>query len=150
MFSMLQCIVFCNLGLIDLPFHSWTSSFLSSYLFPKMPYLSIVTNRPISEKKEDELLKILTAKCSEWLGKSEDFVMVRIKAGEKLAFAGTEEPAIYAELFSIGLSSAVVPELSSSICDFIDGFLSVPKDRIYLNFCDVPREFWGWDGRTFA
>ena len=115
-----------------------------------MPYLSIVTNCPVSANQEKELLRNLSTKCSEWLEKSEAFVMVRVKAGEKLAFAGTEEPAIYGELFSIGLSSSDVPLLSAAICDFLENSLSVSKDRIYLNFRDVPREFWGWKGRTFA
>lgn len=115
-----------------------------------MPYLSIVTNCPMLANKEEEVLKSLSQKCSEWLGKSEAFVMVRVKTGEKLVFAGTEEPAIYGELFSIGLSSADVLSLSSGICDFLENSLSVSKDRIYLNFRDSPREFWGWNGRTFA
>ena len=76
--------------------------------------------------------------------------MVRLNLGENLCFAGTDAPAAFGELFSIGLSDLETPSLSANLCKFLVERLTVSADRIFLNFHDVPRGLWGWKGRTFA
>jgi len=115
-----------------------------------MPFVSVTTNQSLSQSDKAELLSEISFNCAEILGKSEDYVMVRLNLGESLFFAGTEEPAIFAELFSIGLSSMDAPTLSCALCKFLSERLGVVPKRIYLNFRDVPREMWGWNGSTFA
>jgi phenylpyruvate tautomerase len=76
--------------------------------------------------------------------------MVRLNLGESIFFAGTVEPALFAELFSIGLSAIDAPTLSFPLCQFFSKRLAIALKRIYLNFHDAPREVWGWNGSTFS
>ncbi|MFP6893518.1 MAG: phenylpyruvate tautomerase MIF-related protein [Opitutales bacterium] len=115
-----------------------------------MPFVSVTTNQSLSQSDKAELLTELSFKCAEILGKSEDYVMVRLNLGESIFFAGTDEPALFAELFSIGLSAMDAPTLSFALCKFLSERLAIAPKRIYLNFHDVPREMWGWNGSTFA
>ena len=115
-----------------------------------MPYFSVSTNQSLSPGDETALLADLSRTCAELLGKPEDYVMVRLNLGERLFFAGTDEPAVFGELFSIGLAVSEVPRLSSILCELLKERLAVPAERTYLNFHDAPRELWGWNGRTFA
>ena len=115
-----------------------------------MPYFSVTTNQSLSPEDETALLEDLSRTCAELLGKPEDYVMVRLNLGERLFFAGTDEPAAFGELFSIGLATSEVPCLSAKLCEFLGERLVVPTERTYLNFHDAPRELWGWKGRTFA
>ncbi|MDA0723375.1 MAG: phenylpyruvate tautomerase MIF-related protein [Verrucomicrobia bacterium] len=50
----------------------------------------------------------------------------------------------------MGLSVMDAPTLSFALCKFLSERLSIAPKRIYLNFHDVPREMWGWNGSTFA
>ena len=115
-----------------------------------MPFVSVTTNQSLSPSDKAELLSEISFNCAEILGKSEDYVMVRLNLGESLFFAGTEEQAIFTELFSIGLSALDVPTLSCALCKFLSERLGVTPKRIYLNFRDVPRGMWGWNGSTFV
>jgi phenylpyruvate tautomerase len=60
--------------------------------------------------------------------------MVVLKGSVPMAFGGTQEPAAYGELVSIGgLNPDVNKKLSASI---LESKLSVPKSRFYLKFYD--------------
>jgi phenylpyruvate tautomerase PptA (4-oxalocrotonate tautomerase family) len=118
--------------------------------FEPMPFVSVTTNQSLSRSDKAELLTELSFKCAAILGKSEDYVMVRLNLGESIFFAGTDEPALFAELFSIGLSAMDAPTLSFALCKFLSERLAIAPKRIYLNFHDVPREMWGWNRSTFA
>ncbi|KAL2229580.1 UNVERIFIED_CONTAM: B2 protein [Sesamum indicum] len=55
-----------------------------------------------------------------------------------MAFGGTEQPAAYGELVSIGgLSPDVNKKLSGAIANILETKLSVPKSRFYLKFYDT-------------
>jgi len=118
--------------------------------FEPMPFVSVTTNQSLSQSAKAELLTELSLKCAEILGKSKDYVMVRLNLGENIFFAGTDEPALFAELFSIELSAMDAPTLSFELCKFLSEKLAVSTKRIYLNLHDVSREMWGWNGSTFA
>ncbi|MBW2199587.1 MAG: hypothetical protein JRF71_01955 [Deltaproteobacteria bacterium] len=40
-------------------------------------------------------------------------------------------------------------EFSEKICGFIDQELGVPKDRIFIDFKNLERNLFGWNGKTF-
>jgi hypothetical protein len=61
----------------------------------------------------------------------------------------TGEPAAFAELRGIGLPVSKTGELSRLICELIESGLGVPRQRIYINFADIPASQWGWNGQTF-
>lgn len=66
------------------------------------------------------------------------YVMIVLKGSVPIAFGGTEEPAAYGELLSIGgLSSDVNKKLSAAIASVLESKLSVPKSRFYLKFYDT-------------
>ena len=55
-----------------------------------------------------------------------------------MAFAGTEAPAAYGELISIGgLGPSVNGKLSSTLADILQTKLSIDSSRFYIKFYDV-------------
>lgn len=64
--------------------------------------------------------------------------MIVLKGSVPIAFGGTEEPAAYGEVVSIGgLNSDVNKKLSAAIAEVLEAKLSVPKSRFYLKFYDT-------------
>lgn len=113
-----------------------------------MPLLSVETNTPLPADS-GRLTADLSAKMAEWLGKPEAYVMVRLRFNRDMRFAGTTEPLAYCELKSIGLPEARTPALSASLCRQLQERLAIPPERVYIEFSDAPRRFWGWNGSTF-
>lgn len=69
----------------------------------------------------------------------------------KMSFAGTFEPVCYIEIKSIGnMNPSQTQTMSQDFCQQIEDKLGVPKNRIYIEFADVQRAMWGWNGSTFA
>lgn len=55
-----------------------------------------------------------------------------------MSFGGTEEPAAYGELISIGgVGPDTNKRLSAAISDILKTKLSVPSNRFYIKFFDV-------------
>lgn len=66
------------------------------------------------------------------------YVMILLNGGVPIAFAGTEEPAAYGELVSIGgLGASVNGKLSSTIAEILQTKLSIDSSRFYIKFYDV-------------
>ena len=64
--------------------------------------------------------------------------MILVNGGVPIAFAGTEEPAAYGELISIGgLGPSVNGKLSSTIAEILQTKLSIDSSRFYIKFYDV-------------
>ena len=64
--------------------------------------------------------------------------MILINGGVPIAFAGTEEPAAYGELISIGgLGPSVNGKLSSTIAEILETKLSIDSSRFYIKFYDA-------------
>ncbi len=114
-----------------------------------MPYLLIQTNRPVAENDRAELLAAASRTVAEALGKPERYVMVALQDAVPMCFAGDDAPLAYLELKSIGLPEARTAELSAVLCDFIAERLDLAPERIYIEFSDAPRAFWGWNRGTF-
>lgn len=114
-----------------------------------MPYLKIQTN--VEREPGDSQPATLRASklVAELLGKPEQYVMVALEAGVPMAFAGSEAPAAYLELKSIGLPQARTAEFSRALCAFISDEFGIRQERIYIEFADAPRTLWGWNGGTF-
>lgn len=63
--------------------------------------------------------------------------MIVVKGSVPIAFGGTEQPAAFGELVSIGgLTPDVNKKLSAAIADILETKLSVPKNRFFLKFFD--------------
>ncbi|MDH5632822.1 MAG: phenylpyruvate tautomerase MIF-related protein [Gammaproteobacteria bacterium] len=114
-----------------------------------MPYLSIQTNTGLNESDKPALLKQASALVAQALGKPEQYVMVAIEPQKPMCFAGTDAPCAYLELKSIGLPGSRTTELSAILAEFMESATGIDKGRIYTEFSDAPRAFWGWNGSTF-
>jgi len=114
-----------------------------------MPYISIETNQTVDQAANRDLMKKLSAFIAELLGKPESYVMVTIKPGTPLIFAGSDEPAAFVRLKSIGLPKERCTEFSEKICDFVEQELEVPPNRVFIDFKDLERELFGWNSKTF-
>lgn len=113
-----------------------------------MPLLSIETNTALPANT-GRLTAELSAAVAQWLGKPEGYVMVRLQHHPAMRFAGTTDPLAYCELKSIGLPEAKTGELSGALCARLEEMLGIPPERVYIEFNDAPRKFWGWNGSTF-
>lgn len=70
------------------------------------------------------------------------YVMIVLKGSVPIAFGGTEEPAAYGELVSIGgLTPDVNKKLSAAISAILETKLSVPKSRFFLKFYDTKASY---------
>ena len=114
-----------------------------------MPYFSIETNQALDRASNQQLLNKASAFIADLLGKTESYVMVSIQPESPLVFGGSDEPAAFVRLKSIGLPTDRCPELSQKICRLIEQELGVPQDRIFIDFKDLARNMFGWNGKTF-
>lgn len=112
-----------------------------------MPYLKIQSNKRI--ENEDEVIKEASRLVAEELGKPESYVMVALEPTVKISMAGTQEPAVFMEVKSIGLPESVTGKLSRALCDFVEEKLGIDQNRVYIVFSDIDRSMWGWNGNTF-
>ena len=83
------------------------------------------------------------------LGKPEGYVMCLVTPDAALVFGGSEEPAAYVELKSIGLSEAALKDLSAQVCAYLQAGCDVPAERTYIEFKDLERSWFGWNSGTF-
>jgi phenylpyruvate tautomerase PptA (4-oxalocrotonate tautomerase family) len=114
-----------------------------------MPFLKIQTNIKTPEPERASLIKRLSARVAEMLGKPEKYVMLSLEHNPDMLFAGINDPLAYLELKSIGLPAGRTREFSAQLCDFVSGELGITVDRIYIEFADADRGMWGWNGGTF-
>ena len=114
-----------------------------------MPYCRLETNLSLSDAEQNLLLKHLSKKVAALLQKTESYVMVSLSVDINMLFAGTDQATAYLELKSIELAEDKVPELSKQLCVFLEDSLAIPINRIYIEFINIPRSLWGWNGRTF-
>ena len=112
-----------------------------------MPYLEICTNTSIENcQSVAEQASKLTA---ELLGKPESYVMVKLLPEQALIFSGSNEPAAYIKLKSLGLPENNTNDFSEKICSFISKQLNIDSARVYIEFSNPERHMWGWDRKTF-
>ena len=114
-----------------------------------MPTLRILTNVQVPANDRANLLADASRLMAEMLGKPESYVMVMLEDGRDMLFAGTADPAAYLEVKSLGLSETRTAHYSRTLCDFIATRLSVPTERIYIEFAAPPRHLFGWNGGIF-
>ncbi|XP_058755588.1 uncharacterized protein LOC131628992 [Vicia villosa] len=115
-----------------------------------MPTLNLFTNIPVDPVIASDILRDATKAVAKIIGKPESYVMIVLNGGVPIAFGGTEEPAAYGELISIGgLGPTVNGKLSSTIAEIIQTKLYIDSSRFYIKFYDVERSFFGFNGSTF-
>ena len=114
-----------------------------------MPLLTIQTNISIEDAEQEKLIKQASALVSELLSKSEKYVMVYLRQGQAMIFAGTDSPCALMELKSIGLPENRTAEISEALCKLVASETGITPDRIYIEFSNAQRHMWGWNSATF-
>jgi phenylpyruvate tautomerase PptA (4-oxalocrotonate tautomerase family) len=117
-----------------------------------MPLIHVTTSADVpDERARNALLEDLSRRLASHLGKPETYVMTCLTPRAWMTFAGTEAPACYVEVKSIGV---MTPEqtraMSADFCARLSATLGVSADRIYIEFQDADRHLWGFNGHTFA
>ncbi|SKA75812.1 phenylpyruvate tautomerase MIF-related protein [Desulfobaculum bizertense] len=115
-----------------------------------MPLMRVETNLELTAEQEKEKNAIFSTAVAEMLQKEEKWVMSLVESGRTLSFGGSVEPAAFVELKSIGLRETSCAPLSAQICALLHRELNIPADRVYIEFKDAERGFFGWNGGTFA
>ncbi len=114
-----------------------------------MPYFKIETSQPLDKAAGEILLKDASAFLSGLLGKPERAIMVALSQGVPMVFNERQDPAAYVELKSIGLPPEKAGEFSKAVCEFIEQAISVPADRIFIDFAAIDGKMFGWNKKTF-
>lgn len=114
-----------------------------------MPTLIIQTNVETPADQRRELLQNATTTIAKALGKPESYVMVILKHNQDMLFAGAPSPLAYLELKSLELPEKQVPDLSATLCGFMETRFGVDPGRVYIEFASPPRHMFGWNGGTF-
>lgn len=111
-----------------------------------MPYISVQTNQNVSDPKG--FLKKLSAVSAETIGKSESFIQTSLEANAEMTFAGSDEPTAFIQCKSIGLTGSGTESITVAICSLCESELSIPGNRVYIEFAGAVGEMWGWNGST--
>ncbi|MBU1003059.1 MAG: hypothetical protein KKE73_11115 [Proteobacteria bacterium] len=114
-----------------------------------MPYVTVQTNVELDEAARQALGRKLSALASELTGKPEQWVMVRVQAGVTLMHGGSFDPAAFVEFKSIGLNEGACADQSSGLCELLAEEIGVPSERVYIEFKNLERCLFGWNGATF-
>lgn len=115
-----------------------------------MPTLNLTTNVPLDGVAVSDVLKDASKAVARIIGKPESYVMIVLKGSVPISFGGSEAPAAYGEVASIGgLGPDVNKRLSKSLAELLQAKLSVPPNRFYIKFVDVERTDFGFNGSTF-
>ncbi len=114
-----------------------------------MPLLKIQTNTTVDKEQRKPLLSMASRAVAEALGKPERYVMVALTPNPDMVFAGNDAALAYLELKSIGLPESQTRDLSARLCGLMEETLGIPKERVYIEFANVSRSLWGWNGGTF-
>lgn len=114
-----------------------------------MPYIKLQTNAVLNDAGKNRLCAALSAEAASAVGKPEQYVLTVVQAGETMLFSGSDGPAAFMEVKSIGLPAGRLKEISARFAAFVEKELSVPPERLYIEFADAPGAWWGWNGSTF-
>jgi phenylpyruvate tautomerase PptA (4-oxalocrotonate tautomerase family) len=115
-----------------------------------MPFIHIYTTETVDQDVAQKLTANLSSIASEVLGKSENYVMVAISPAI-MRMSNVPDQAVFVDVRAIGgLTPDTNRTVSERVCELLESELNIPRERMFLNFSDVPGTDWGWAGRTFG
>jgi phenylpyruvate tautomerase len=114
-----------------------------------MPLIKINTNKATKTEVQSLFLKAASQKVAKALQKPEKYVMTLFGQPTPMTFGGTEEDAAFLEIKSIGLTEEQVKTLAKEIPELVEKELGIDASRVYIEFANAPRSFWGWNKGTF-
>ncbi|KAI8318928.1 Tautomerase/MIF [Martensiomyces pterosporus] len=114
-----------------------------------MPTCEIITN--VQPADAQALSAKASALVAELLSKPLGYVLAFVTVNPSLTFGGTDLPAAYVTIGSIGsVGGDKNSPIVAGITDFVSRELTVRPDRIYVGIHDIPPADFGHNGRTFA
>ncbi len=115
-----------------------------------MPLLKLQLSVGLKDDIKNKMLHDLSKMIAETFSKPEDYVMVIIDQGF-FQMSGSEGNAAFADFRGIGgINSKTIARFSQVFCNYLLETLSIPKNRVYINFTDIAAANWGWNGSTFG
>jgi phenylpyruvate tautomerase len=114
-----------------------------------MPYAKIETNVKLDSLKEQKLLKATSGFFAALLEKSEEHVMVAVSHNTPIIFGKNSSPAAYVELKSMAITEEICTALSKEICGFLNEYLNILPNRIYIEFSTINGKMFGCNNKTF-
>ncbi|OWM81671.1 macrophage migration inhibitory factor homolog [Punica granatum] len=103
-----------------------------------MPCLYISTNVCLDGVDTEPIFVEATKAVSSIIGKPEKFVMVILKGSLAISFGGNKDPAVYAEIISMGgITREVKKQLISTLGAICQDKLSIPPARFFLKVYDT-------------
>ena len=115
-----------------------------------MPFLRIETNAALSPDACDKLLKGATDIIAGQMSKPVEYIQVIVDGKSAMSFGGSTDPNALVELRSLGIPEEKPKPLSAAICQLLEEVLSIPPKKVFINFVDMERAMWGWNGSTFG
>ena len=108
-------------------------------LAPGDPSLVLTTNVALNDKSG--FVKASSAAVASCLSKPESYVAVCLTDNhEAMSFGGTTDPMAIGCVYSIGaINQENNAALTKAVSNLLEIHGSVPNDRVYINFFDVPR-----------
>ena len=113
-----------------------------------MPLVKVQSSKEPEDKTA--LLADLSGAVSEVTGKPQQYIMAVLDTASFM-MEGKETEAAFVEIRGIGgVNGETNRALSEKVCSIINQRLSIPANRIYINFFDISASNWGWNGSTFG
>ena len=114
-----------------------------------MPYLAITTNVPLAAECESALAAVVSKILAAELKKPQSRVMVSVQPARVLRFAGSEEPAAFLDLKSIGLPNDL-GDVSLALTKTVECHIGIPANRVFIAFADISPSRWAHEGDTYS
>lgn len=113
-----------------------------------MPFIRIETSEKITKEKQAALTRELGDAIELIKGKSERWLMLDFSGERAMAFSGDAGRCamITVKLFG-SASDGEYGALTERICRIAEKSLSLPRDRVYVQYEEVSH--WGWNGANF-
>ncbi|XP_020219612.1 macrophage migration inhibitory factor homolog [Cajanus cajan] len=113
----------------------------------KIPCLTVSTNVSLDGVDTSSVLSQLISAVAKIMARPHSYVMAALEGSIPTCFGGTEEPAAFGELVSMGaLNPELNNKLTAEIASILETNLSVPKSRFFLKFYDIQGYNCGLNG----
>eukprot|EP00996_Jenningsia_fusiforme_P006115 NODE_7305_length_487_cov_17.646119_g6863_i0.p1 GENE.NODE_7305_length_487_cov_17.646119_g6863_i0~~NODE_7305_length_487_cov_17.646119_g6863_i0.p1 ORF type:complete len:130 (+),score=35.79 NODE_7305_length_487_cov_17.646119_g6863_i0:41-391(+) len=116
-----------------------------------MPILKIQMSVPLEAAQVGALQREASAAVAKVLAKPEGYVCVTVECGKAILFGGTDDPAAFGELYSIGgINSKNNNAIAAAVTEMLKKYANIDGKRFYLSFFDLPATNIAMNGNTFA
>lgn len=114
-----------------------------------MPYIEVKTTKATTQTQEEALFSALGKAIELLPGKTEEWLMLNVEGGKKMAFRGkTDKDMAFLTVALVGKAGAENYEkLTVRLCELCEEILGVAPDHVYVKYEEV--DYWGWNNMNF-